>query len=219
VKILMVEDDPVMSGMLARAVRRDGAECEAVGDGEEALRLARWNTWDLIVLDLILPRMDGFRVLHALRAAGIGTPVLVLTALSSPHETLRCLAAGANDVMAKPFSMDELRGRVRKFSGVAGETKISKGMEFDPSRRKLIRAGEEVELTAHESSLLEFLLLHRGRTLTRSAIADHVWGSGSPWGDSALNSLVAALSEKLGDAAGIKSVPPAGFRFETSAGS
>jgi DNA-binding response OmpR family regulator len=179
-KILLVEDDL----RLARAVRRVFEEethtVDIVGDGKHALDVASDGGFDVMVLDVMLPEMDGFEVCKRMRTAGIQAPVLMLTARTDVQDRVRGLDAGADDYMVKPFAVAELLARVRALgrrgARGSGRDQLRAGdLMLDISRHSAIRGDREIELTVKEFQLLELLLRHQGQVLTRTQILDHVW--------------------------------------------
>ncbi len=180
--ILLAEDDL----RLARAVRRvfedELHNVELTGDGATALKLAKEREFDAMILDVMLPEMDGFEVCRRMRATGVQTPVLMLTARTDVQDRVRGLDAGADDYLVKPFAVAELLARVRALgrrkvrANGRGDGQLRAGdLTLDISRHSAIRGDREIELTVKEFQLLELLLRHKGQVLTRSQILDHVW--------------------------------------------
>lgn len=178
-RVLVVEDDPRMAELLGRVIRGFGYSVDAVGDGNKALRRASSMSYDLILLDIVLPGIDGFTICRTLRARNSSTPILMLSARSEISDRVRGLGEGADDYMAKPFAVEELRARVeallRRRSLPTVTTLTVGDIRLDRGRRVVEVRGRTIELTATEYSLLEYLLLNRNRLLTRSEIAEHVW--------------------------------------------
>jgi DNA-binding response OmpR family regulator len=179
--ILLAEDDL----RLARAVRRVFEEethaVQSVGDGEAALIAATKEPFDVMVLDIMLPKLDGFEVCRKMRLAGVETPVLMLTARTDVQDRVTGLDAGADDYMVKPFAVAELLARVRALARRGARTRNGRDqlkagdLVLDVSRHSAIRGKKEIELTVKEFQLLELLLRHQGQVLTRAQILDHVW--------------------------------------------
>ncbi|MBP1689200.1 MAG: phoP 5, partial [Deltaproteobacteria bacterium] len=179
-RILIVEDEPDIALGLELDLRNEGYEVEVVGDGEQASRRAREPGWDLILLDVMLPRLDGFEVCRELRRAKVRTPVLMLTAKVHEAEKVMGLDMGADDYVTKPFSPRELRARIRALlRRAAPETESVHRLgdcEVDFERAELRRAGERTDLTAIELKMLQFFLRNQGRVLSREQVIDEVWG-------------------------------------------
>jgi len=178
-RILVVEDDARMANLIARALRETGYAVDVVGNGTEAVEQGALAPYDLVVLDILLPGMDGFSVCRQLRAASTSTPILMLSARSEIADRVRGLELGADDYLPKPFALAELRARVgalmRRRSLPTQITLTVGSVRVDRSRRSVEVRGGVVELTGKEYALLEFLLLNRGRLVTRQEIAEHVW--------------------------------------------
>lgn len=179
VRILVAEDDPKMSRLLASGLREEGWAVDTAGTGSDAVWLAREQPYDAIVLDVMLPDEDGFSVCRQLREAGRWAPVLMLTARDAVGDRVRGLDSGADDYLTKPFAFAELLARLRALVRRGAEERpvvLRAGdLELDPAARRVSRGGVEIELTAKEFALLELLMRHPGRALSRSAIIDQVW--------------------------------------------
>ena len=180
--MLVVDDEPAVREALERALRLAGYEVELAGDGEEALvRLGlRPGAADLVVLDLLMPRLDGLEVCRTLRRLGNAVPVLMLTARDDVDDRVAGLDAGADDYVVKPFALEELFARVRALLRRTGngteEVLRFADLELDPRRYEVARGGEPIHLTRTEFSLLELLLRNPRQVLTRSLIFERVWG-------------------------------------------
>jgi len=178
-RILVVEDDPRMASLVARALREAGYAVDVVGDGAEAVEQGRTTAYDLVVLDILLPGKDGFAVCRELRAAHVPAPILILSARSEIADRVRGLELGADDYLPKPFAVSELRARVAALMrrrGLPPQITLTVGsVRVDRGRRSVEVRGRVVELTGKEYALLEYLLLNRGRLVTRQEIAEHVW--------------------------------------------
>jgi DNA-binding response OmpR family regulator len=181
-KILLCEDDQRLARTLKRAFEEEMHSVEIAEDGVTALELASEEAIDLIILDIMLPRLDGFEVCRAIRAAGNQTPILVLSARGDISDRVKGLDAGADDYLAKPFALRELVARVRALSR-RGVKPLSSGRQIqigelvlDTATHSAHRSGREVSLTVKEFMLLDLLMRHKGQVLTRSQILDHVWG-------------------------------------------
>jgi two-component system OmpR family response regulator len=179
-KVLVAEDDTDTREFVQRGLRELGHVVESVADGADALHRATGETFDAILLDRMLPRIDGMSVLRSLRAAGISTPVLVLTALARVEDRVEGLEAGADDYLVKPFAFTELSARlnaiVRRPASLQAETVLrAGGIELNLLRREVCRDGRRIDLQAKEIALLEVLLRNSGRVVTRTMLLERVW--------------------------------------------
>lgn len=200
-RLLVVEDDERLAALLVRALKEDGYAVDATGDGTDALWLATEYDYDTIVLDRMLPGLDGVDVVRGLRERGRSTPVLLLTARTGVDDRVTGLDAGADDYLAKPFDYDELAARIRALvrrGGAARPPQLTHDdLVLDPASRRVTRAGVPVELTAREFAVLELLLRHRGDVLTRSYILEHVWDFALDPSSNIVDQHVAALRRKV----------------------
>jgi two-component system, OmpR family, copper resistance phosphate regulon response regulator CusR len=181
VRILIVEDEPAIARAVSDALVRDGYAVDAVGDGQDALTWVGSYDYDLVVVDLVLPGLDGISLVRELRRTGLRVPVLILTSLDAVSDRVRGLDAGADDYLAKPFAMDELLARIRALRRrQAGEPDpvIRVGdLELDPARRRVTVAGREVRLTTREFALLEVLARHPGQVFAQDRLIEAVWNA------------------------------------------
>jgi two-component system, OmpR family, alkaline phosphatase synthesis response regulator PhoP len=199
-RILIVEDEPDLSLSLEEDLRRQGHETSVAEDGEKGFRLGREAGWDLILLDVMLPKMDGFDVCSALRRAGVSTPVIMLTARAQEAEKELGLDSGADDYVTKPFSLRELRARIRAQlrRGQPPPRKFRFGdCEVDFDRAELRRSGQPVDITPQELRLLDALIRNRGRVLTRDQLIEAAWGRGTAITDRAVDTHVFNLRRKI----------------------
>lgn len=177
--LLLVEDDVLLGKSLRRGLSEAGHTCQWARSGDDALRQATSESFDVVVLDLILPDLDGLTVLQRMRGAAIGTPVLVLTALGSVEDRVAGLTAGADDYLVKPFAFAELAARLEALTRrVASTTKteLADGMvTLDLRTRRVTREGQVVDLTPTEFNLLEFLMRNSAQTVTRRMLCEHLW--------------------------------------------
>jgi two-component system, OmpR family, response regulator len=180
-ELLIIEDDPVIGKMLRQGLHAGGHECTWAKDGIKGEELAASRRFDVVVLDLMLPDKRGVDVLKDLRAAGIRTPIILLTALGSVDERVAGLSAGADDYLVKPFAFTELMARIealRRRSVPQATPKIEVGnVSLDLATRRVTRDGTEIELTPTEFSLLDFLMRHAGQLVTRKMLCEHLWES------------------------------------------
>jgi two-component system, OmpR family, response regulator MprA len=180
VKILVVDDNLSLLDQIRQILTSQRYIVETATDGEEALDKIFETPFDAIILDIMMPKTDGFGVLEQARKAGVDTPVIILTAKGDVDDKVKGLDLGADDYLGKPFSMDELLARVRsalRRSGGQSTPVLQAGdLTLDTVSRKVTRSGEPVELTAKEFSILEFLLHNKNRTVSRFSLAEHVWG-------------------------------------------
>ncbi len=179
-RILIVDDEQILLDQLQRAFAEQRYLVETALDGEAALDKLFDNPFDLIILDIMLPKRNGLEVLADIREAKISTPVLMLTARREIGDKIKGLDLGADDYLAKPFSLDELMARARALlrrSGGQVDSVLKAGdLQLDTRSRVVSRAGKEIELTAREFSILEFLLYNKNRSVPRFSLAEHVWG-------------------------------------------
>ena len=217
-----MEDDLRVAANVRTGLEREGFAVDAAGDGEEALAAAQTIDYDAIVLDVMLPGMDGIQVSRALRQAGKATPILMLTALDEVDERVAGLDAGADDYLPKPFAMTELVARVkalvrRQLPGRNAQIEAGR-MQLDTGAHSLRVDGQPVPLTSKEYGILEFLMVNRGQLVSRAQILEHVWGFELEGGDNLVEVLLGRIRRKLSEAGAGKPVVTirgAGYRFET----
>ncbi len=179
-RILIVEDQKKMAAYLRKALRECGHAVDEAHDGDDALRMATMQPYDAIVLDIMLPGRDGLSVLSALRQKKVSTPVLILSARGETSERIEGINLGADDYMAKPFSMEELVVRVnallRRATGERTNALRVGNLVLSLKTREVMRGERKIELTLREFGLLEYLMRSAGRTVTRAQLLEHVWG-------------------------------------------
>ncbi len=222
-RILVVEDEPGIAFGLQLDLKAEGYDVEVEGDGEGALRRARQERFDLLLLDVMLPGKDGFEVCRELRRAGWKMPIILLTAKTQEAEKVMGLELGADDYVTKPFSPRELRARVkaamRRGSEPEAETYRFGEMEVDLPRCELRRAGKPVDLTALEFKLLSVFLRSRGRVLSREQLLDQVWGRDTFVTDRVVDNHIVTLRKKIEPDPSrpryLLSVRGLGYRFDT----
>ncbi len=198
--VLIVEDAPDVSLFLEQACQEAGYTTQVEADGVRALALAKTGGFALILLDVLLPRMNGFEVCRGLRAAGITSLVLIITARDTLEDKIAGLDAGADDYVCKPFRVPEILARMRALlrRREVGATILQVGdLTLDPATRRATRAGNIIYLSATEYSLLEFLMKNAGQTLSRSAILEHVWQYDFGGNDNVLDVYIGYLRQKI----------------------
>lgn len=226
-RILLIEDDAAIRAGLEMNLRVEGYETATAADGETARDAALSERWDLILLDLMLPKVDGLEILRALRGRGATTPVIVLSARGQEIDKVAALEMGADDYVSKPFGLAELLSRIRavmrRGGGAAaaafGQPLRVGGVEIDVGRREVRRDGEPVELTAKEFDLLHFLARNADRVLTRQQLLNEVWDVHYEGTARTVDNFIAQLRAKLeprpDEPALIQTVRGVGYRFST----
>jgi len=178
-RILLVEDEVKLARAMRRGLEREGYAVDVVADGDEAVYRATETDYDAMVLDVMLPGMDGFEVCRTLRERGRWAPVLMLTARDAVEDRIRGLDVGADDYLVKPFAFGELLARIRALirRGARERPAVLEvdDVVLDPATHRVARAGREVSLSTREFALLEYLMRHAGRVVTRREILEHVW--------------------------------------------
>lgn len=223
-RILCVEDDPTTADYIAKGLGEAGFSVDIAADGRDGLFRASDSSYDAIVLDRMLPGMDGLAVLSALRAGGVTTPVVMLSALASLDERVRGLRAGSDDYLTKPFAFAELLARIeavrRRGSIAPGEAPVTRlafdDLEVDLLSRKVTRGGRRIELQPREFRLLEFLLRHQGQVVTRTMLLEGVWDYHFDPGTNVIDVHVSRLRKKLDDGGArslLHTVRGAGYRL------
>jgi two-component system copper resistance phosphate regulon response regulator CusR len=209
VKILYVEDDPEAQAFVQRALRESGFVVDTASDGASGLDLALGGAYDVLILDVKLPGLDGFEVLRRLRAAGQSVPVLFLTAQGEVGSRIRGLDLGADDYLAKPFALGELLARLRAVARRHGRQPADGVLQVadllvDSDRHYVERGGKRIPLTPKEFQLLEYLALNEGYVISRSMIAEKIWGHGFESYSNAIDVHVNNLRRKLDRGHGTK---------------
>jgi two-component system, OmpR family, copper resistance phosphate regulon response regulator CusR len=201
-RILIAEDEERIVSFLEKGLRSAGYTTLAVGDGIDALSLARDDSFDLLVLDLGLPGLDGQEVLRRMRTRGEKMPVVILTARAGVEDTVAGLEGGADDYVAKPFRFEELLARIRVRLRDSGEDEVTVvragGVSLDVRTRRAAVEGRTVELTAREFTLLETLMRHAGQVMSREQLLSHVWGYDFDPGSNVVDVYIRYLRRKLG---------------------
>lgn len=220
-KVLLVEDDATTADYIAKGLAEEGFTVDRAGDGRDGLFMATEASHDAIILDRMLPGMDGMAVLAALRAAGIETPVMILSALATADERVKGLTSGSDDYLAKPFAFAELLARLRIMlrRGKAGqvETRLTCGdLEVDLLSRKATRRSRSVDLQPREFRLLEYMMRHRGEVVTRTMLLEGVWDYHFDPGTNVIDVHISRLRRKIdedGEPPLIHTVRGAGYRL------
>ncbi len=227
-RVLVVDDEPMVVEVLQRYLQRDGFTVHTARDGADALREAQRQPPDLVILDLMLPAVDGLEVCRTLRRSS-QVPILMLTARSDEADKIRGLGLGADDYVVKPFSPNELMARVKALlrraslepTVVSGEGLRFPGLSVDPERRLVEREGKRVELAAREFDLLLYLAKHPRRVFTRDQLLDAVWDYGFDGDASTVTVHVRRLREKIerdpSNPSYVKTVWGVGYKFEPGA--
>jgi two-component system OmpR family response regulator len=217
VRVLVAEDEARLSKQLSAALTDAGYAVDCAGDGERAEFLGQTETYDAVVLDLGLPKIDGLTVLRRWRDAGMTMPVLVLTARGSWHEKVLGIDGGADDYVSKPFQMEELlarlRGLIRRAAGHVTSELRAGTLVLDPRMARVTVAGVAVKLTSHEFRVLSYLMHHLGRVVSQSELTEHIYAQGSDRDSNTVEVFVARLRRKLGGAF-IETVRGLGYRIE-----
>ena len=207
-RILLVEDDPRMAQVVSKGLREHAYAVDLAEDGQAALYQASVNDYDLIVLDVLLPKLDGFGVCRELRARANSAPILMLTARATIDDRISGLDAGADDYLTKPFSFRELLARIRAL--LRREPQINADrfqvdtLVVDSANHKVTRARQEIDLTAKEYALLEYLSRRAGKLVTRTEIAEHVWDDSFDPFSNTIEVYVNRLRKKIDDPHNIK---------------
>jgi two-component system OmpR family response regulator len=200
-KILVVEDDRTVGQYVKRGLEEQRYHADLVGDGMEGLRLASGGRYDLIVLDLRLPEMNGLEVLRTLRDRGNTTPVLVLTAQDAVDFKVQALRAGADDYVTKPFAFEELLARVEALGRRPKEIRAPLlrvgDLELDMATREVKRAGERMDLTPKEYTVLEYLMRHAGKVMSRTLITEYAWDYHFDPGTNIVDVVINRLRKKV----------------------
>ena len=202
-KILLVEDEPKVASFLHQGLTEQHHTVDLAADGLLGLRLAQANSYDLLILDTLLPGLSGLEVCRQVRAHDTGVPILMLTALGETDDKIRGLDAGADDYLVKPFAFQELLARIRALTRRRHDSPSANSilrladLTLDPSRKLVQRAGQTIQLTAREFALLEYLLRSQNRVVSRVDILEHVWETSFDTGSNVIDVYINFLRKKL----------------------
>lgn len=223
-RLLVAEDEEAIADFLVRGLSENGYAVDLAQDGTTALDLASSFDFDLILLDILLPGVDGFTVCRRLREQHIRTPILMLTALDAVENRVLGLDSGADDYLVKPFAFAELLARIRALlrrePGLIYPVLELEDLTVDPASRHVTRAGQNIELTAKEYALLEYFMRNPGRVLTREMITDRLWSFDSASFTNVIDVYVGRLRRKIDDAHEVKliqTVRGVGYKLEAVA--
>ncbi len=214
-RLLLVEDEPGLARALVRGLTAEGFAVDVRADGASGLQQALDEAYDAVLLDVMLPRLNGYDVVRRMRAEGVWTPVLMISAKDGEHDQADGLDVGADDWLTKPFSFVVLVARVRALlrRGAPPRPAVLRAgrLALDPAARTVTRDGEPVELTTREFALLEYLVRHPGQVVSKGELRDHVWDAAATDGLNVVEVYVAYLRKKLG-ADLVETVRGAGYR-------
>lgn len=223
-RILTVEDDRKVAGFIAQGLREEGHAVDIAGDGDEATTLAHVNAYDVILLDVVLPKKNGFQVAQELRREGRNTPILMLTSRDGVEDIVRGLDSGADDYLSKPFRFDELLARIRALTRRGGAERLDVlrygPLAMDRLRHEVKVDEVKLDLTAREFQLLEYMLLHPEEVVRRTTLLEKVWDMHFDPGSNVVDVHVGNLRRKLTAAAGeqlIQTVRGVGFTLRRNA--
>ncbi len=200
-RILIAEDEKDLNNIIRQKLISDGYSVDSCYDGREAIEILSYAEYDGVILDIMMPKADGFEVLRSLRESGKTTPVLFLTAKDAVSDRVKGLDSGANDYLIKPFSFEELSARLRAMMrtsfGVAGTILSVSDLTMDCARHLVKRGGHEISLSAKEYELLEYLMYNQGIVLSRDKIEDHIWNFNYEGGTNVVDVYISYLRKKV----------------------
>ena len=200
-RILFAEDERDLNDIITKKLTSQGYSVDSVYDGEEAIDILSYTDYDAVILDIMMPKADGFAVLRALRSKGKNTPVLFLTARDSVQDRVAGLDSGANDYLVKPFSVEELLARIRAMTRTAfgvSDSLLSGGdLTMDTAAKIAKRGGKEIPLSAKEYALLEYLMHNAGIVLSREKIENHIWNFDYEGGTNVVDVYIRYLRKKI----------------------
>ena len=200
-KILLAEDEVDLNNVVTRYLKKNGYSVDSVLDGEEALDYLEYSEYDLVILDIMMPKVDGFEVIKKLRDKGNHTSVLMLTARDSADDKVKGLDLGADDYIVKPFDFNELMARiravVRRKYGNSSNKLVIGDLILDTSEKSVTRAGKQIELTGKEYEVLEYLMQSKNRILSREQIKEHVWDFDYEGDSNIIDVLIKNIRKKI----------------------
>ncbi|MCD8149226.1 MAG: response regulator transcription factor [Clostridiales bacterium] len=200
-RILLAEDERDLNRIITKKLTTEGYSVDSCFDGQEAIDILSYTNYDAVILDIMMPKADGFAVLQALRKAGKTTPVLFLTARDSISDRVKGLDSGANDYLVKPFSFEELTARIRAMIRTAhgsAQNELSVGdLVMDCASKRVTRGGQEITLSAKEYALLEYMMHNPGIILSREQIEDHIWNYDYEGGTNVVDVYISYLRRKI----------------------
>lgn len=200
-RILFAEDERDLNDIITKKLTSQGYSVDSVYDGEEAIDILSYTDYDAVILDIMMPKADGFAVLRALRSKGKNTPVLFLTARDSVQDRVAGLDSGANDYLVKPFSVEELLARIRAMTrtafGVSDSLLTVGDLTMDTAAKVVKRGGKEIPLSAKEYALLEYLMHNAGIVLSREKIENHIWNFDYEGGTNVVDVYIRYLRKKI----------------------
>ena len=200
-KILLAEDEVDLNNVVTRYLKKNGYSVDSVLDGEEALDYLEYSEYDLVILDIMMPKVDGFEVIKKLRNKGNHTSILMLTARDNADDKVKGLDLGADDYIVKPFDFNELMARiravVRRKYGNSSNKLVIGDLILDTSEKSVTRAGKQIELTGKESEVLEYLMQSKNRILSREQIKEHVWDFDYEGDSNIIDVLIKNIRKKI----------------------
>lgn len=207
-RYLIVEDERDLNAIVCKHLSAEGASVDACYDGADAIHILSYTDYDAVVLDIMLPKADGYAVLRALRGAGKTTPVIFLTAKDAITDRVKGLDLGANDYLVKPFSLAELSARLRAMTRIAAGNAqnrlVAADLVLDYAGKTVTRGGKEISLSAKEYALLEYLMLNRGIVLSREKIENHIWNFDYEGGTNVVDVYISYLRRKIDEGQAVK---------------
>lgn len=202
-RILLAEDERDLNEIITQKLSSEGYSVDSCYDGAEAIDILSYTDYDAVILDIMMPKADGFAVLRAIRGVKKDTPVLFLTARDAVSDRVKGLDSGANDYLVKPFSLEELLARVRamtrKSFGSSSNVLAVADLELDIASKTVTRGGAQIMLSAKEYALLEYLMVNKGRILSREKIEDHIWNFDYEGGTNVVDVYISYLRKKIDD--------------------
>lgn len=200
-RILIAEDEKDLNSIITRQLTNEGYSVDSCENGADAIRILSYTDYDAVVLDIMMPKADGFEVLRSLRSAGKSVPVLFLTARDSISDRVKGLDSGANDYLVKPFSLEELSARIRAMTrsafGNMSSVLAAADLTLDCASHIVKRDEKEIALSAKEYALLEYLMLNKGKILSREKIEDHIWNFDYEGGTNVVDVYISYLRRKI----------------------